>query len=369
MVQATPCIKAIIATLDNLPMLKQQIAILRNEPISEIIVVNNGSEDGTGQWLESQENLTFINRENNGAGPGRNAGLDTAGEYDYVLMLDGGIRPLRGGVAGMLVYMEKHPEVDVFAPEWATCYTTDLEKAFRRWVGFGKTFVQRGLSGTAYALCRRSAWERSRFSEEGPFGQPGWGVDDNEMQCRWNLAGILHHDYTDVLLYRLQSGSFNRLFRETGIWPTQYGSVYEQRLVLLSQTYPQFVDPIWHKTALEVSCVLVGQDDYPDFAHRIKALHEELEDTPHEIIFVDNASSDRTKWWLDTFALRWPHGDTAIDAQTGAILHRHKHDLESIWTGNVIRVDLSERVDADAAFAIGAKKSMGMAVRRINGTS
>ena len=40
-------IKAVICTLDNLPILKKQISILRAEPIDEIIVVNNGSIDGT----------------------------------------------------------------------------------------------------------------------------------------------------------------------------------------------------------------------------------------------------------------------------------------------------------------------------------
>lgn len=351
-------IKAIIATIDNLPMLKQQIPILCDEPLSEIIVVNNGSEDDTEDWLANQDGLTVINRENLGAGPGRNAGLDAAGQFDYVLMLDGGIRPLRGGIAGMLAYMKEHSEVDVLSPEVATCYTSDKDMAHRRFVGIGHTFRQNALSGTAYALCNKRAWSGLRFSEEGPFGQPGWGVDDNEMACQWWEAGIVHLDFTGTKLYRAPSDSSTRIFRETGIWRNQYGSVYEQRNVLLAQIYPQYHDPIWHKTNLQVSCVLVGQDGYPGFAERIKALHEELKDIPHEIIFVDNASTDRTKWWLDTFALRWPHGDTTIDVETGKILRRGKQ-LEAIWTGNVVRVDLVERVDEETAQAMGVARARG----------
>ena len=351
-------LKAAIQSLDNLPILKQQVPILRSEGVSEIIVVNNGSEDGTAAWLSKQQGLTVLNTVNNGAGTARNAGLDAARHFDYILMLDAGIRPLRGGVAGMLAYMREHPEVDVLSPEVATCYTTDARVAHRRFVGIEHTFQQRALSGTAYALCRKRAWDGLRFSEEGPFGQSGWGVDDNEMACRWNEAGIVHHDFTGVKLFRRQSGSFARIFKETGIWANQYGSVYEQRNVLLAQIYPQYHDPIWHKNRYEVSCVLVGQDDYPALVEHIKVTHEKLKDIPHEIVFVDNASTDRTKWWLDTFALRWPHGNTTVDAETGEILRRDERS-EAIWTGNVVRVDLAERVSDEAARAMGAEKARG----------
>lgn len=378
-------IKAVITTLDNLPMLKQQVAILCDETLDEIIVVNNGSEDGTAAWLGSMAGMVMkqawqstsspswkrndsgiiaINRPNYGAGPGRNAGLDVAGEFDHVLMLDGGIRPLRGGVAAMLAYLERCPEVDVVSPEIATCFTSDESLAHRRMVKMGSTFPQRALSSTAYALCNAHAWDGLRFSEEGPFARPGWGVDDNEMACRWNEAGIVHHDFGGVKLLRRQSGSFVRLFRETGIWPNQYGSVYEQRNVLLAQIYPQYYDPIWRKTDLQISCVLVGQDDYPAFVERIKVLHEELKDIPHEIIFVDNASTDKTRWWLDTFALRWPHGNTTIDP-AGEILRRGEQ-LETIWTGNVVRVDLAERVDEEAAWALGVARARGKEVRIVS---
>ena len=114
-------IKAIITTLDNLPMLEEQIPILQTEGLSEIIVVNNGSKDGTGEWLNGQDDVTAVHCANLGAGPGRNAGLGAAREFDYALMLDGGIRPLRGGVRKMLDYLEANPDVDIISPEIATC--------------------------------------------------------------------------------------------------------------------------------------------------------------------------------------------------------------------------------------------------------
>lgn len=359
-------IKVVITTLDNLPMLQEQLPILRDEPVDQIVVVNNGSEDGAAEWLATQSDITVINRENMGAGPGRNAGLKAALPYDYVLLLDGGIRPLRGSVTAMQAYLEKHPDVDVIAPEVATCYTTDKEKAHRRLVAIDEStiFQQKCLSGTAYALCRHRAFKKRLFCEEGPFGQPGWGVDDNEMQYHWNEIGIIHHNFAGIEVYRRQSGSFNRLYKETGVWPNQYGSVYEQRLVMMAQRYPQYFNPPWHGVPV-VSCVILGWNEYPIFARSIKRLHEDLKDIPHEIVFVDNGSIDKTKWWLDTYALRWPHGDTTICAETGKILHRA--DLEEVWTGNIIRVNLPKNVGTGRGYNEGFAKTRGKYVFYLSG--
>ena len=354
--------KAIITTLDNLSILEQQIRILQNDLIGEIIVVNNGSLDGTREWLDVQSGVTVIHRENKGAGVGRNTGLDAAGVFDYVLLLDGGIRPLVGATQIMLDYLERYPEVDVISPEIATCFTTDPEKAHRRMVDpidNSRCFPQRALSSTAYALCRYRAWDGIRFYTEGPFGKAGWGVDDNLMACDWNEAGILHHDFQGILVYRHASGSFARLFRDTGIWPNQYGSVYEQRNVLCSQLYPQYHDVIWLKGAIEVSVIMAVWNEYPTFAKEIKRIHDDLKDIPHEIIVVNNSSTDRTEWWLNTFSLRWPHGDTAIDSETEKILRRHEHpELSSVWTGNVIGIE-SENLGPGIAFNTAYDRAVG----------
>lgn len=361
-------IKAIITTLDNLSMLREQLVILRDEPIDEIIVVNNGSKDGTAEFLATQDDLVVINRENRGAGPGRNAGLDAAGEFDYVLMLDGGIRPLYNGVKEMLAYLEKHPKVDVLGAEVASCFTTNSDEAHRRMLPIDESTClrQRALSSTAFALCRAGAWDGLRFSEEGPFGEPGWGVDDNEMQCRWNEAGIVHHDFGGVKLLRRQSGSFQRLFEETGVWPNQYGSVYEKRTVKLRQDYPQYFNPPWNTSTVDVSCVVLGWNEYPMFCRSIQRLHEDLKDIPHEIIFVNNGSTDPTMWWLDTFALRQWWGDTTIDAETGEILKR-KGEIEKIWSGDVIRIDLPENMGTGRGYNEGFARARGKYIFYLSG--
>lgn len=321
-------IKAIITTIDNLSNNKEQIRILKDDSlIDEIIVVNNGSIDGTQEWLTTQD-ITVINKENNGAGPGRNAGLDKAGKFDYVLMLDGGIRPLINGTQVMLDYLEKNQEADVIGVEIAD-FETDHSKAWRRWPNpIENTYQNTRLSHTAYCLARYRAFDNIRFNEQGPFGEPGWGCDDDELAYQWNDRGIVIHVVTKVHPYRKASGSFRRLYNETGIWPNQFGSVYEKRLVWLQQNYPQYEPGIqWGKPWLTV---IIKTDEIAK--QLIVKAHIELRKrtfgepwneypNPYSIILETN----NTEWTKDR-CLRQFHGNVIIE--NGQIF-KHKPNKEA----------------------------------------
>lgn len=334
---------AIVTTLDNLPLLKRQIPVLMLE-VGRIIVVNNGAQDGTKEWLDTVRGIEVIHKENNGAGPGRNAGLDLwANSTPYVLMLDGGILPPLGGVAASRDYLERHEDVDVISPEVASCFTTDESKASLEidHIDDEFTFTQRCLSGTAYCLTRAKCWGGMRFSEIGPFAQPGWGVDDNEMSYVWDDAGIIHHDWTEragFMFYRRASGSFARLYKETGIWPNQYGSVYEQRNVWTWQNYPAYHRPLysWPGT-IETSYVFEGVD-YPKLARDIKEIHDEHQKEPYEIVVKTEGLSDKSLEWIETHALRWHWGNAAVTPSGEIVRKNGQRD----WTGDFL-VDTEPR--------------------------
>lgn len=371
MCEGDPEVTAIICTIDNLEMLKRQIPVLMKE-VGQIIVVNNGSVDGTKEWLD--ENLVVglfpIHRENHGAGPGRNAGLALwdKNPTPYTLMLDGGILPPKGGVAPMKRYLERHPEVTSCSPEIATCYTTDEKEAtfiYREpeikdeWC-----FPQMMLSGTAYGLYKAEKW-KIRFNEEGPYGEPGWGVDDNDMADRWRKAGLIHHDFSSLAgmkLFRRSSGSHTRLFKETGIYPTQYGSVYEKRVVKLWQDYPEY-----QAMPIKLSVVILGWNEYPMIARCVKAVHDDLHDkVPHEVIVVDNGSTDETQNWINNQRYRQYWGDTTIDTKTGEIIKRTPEN-ESTWTGNFIPLVFEKNMGIGYATNRGFEKARGEYVFYLQG--
>ena len=341
-----PEIAAIITSLDNLPILKEQARILRQDPlVSKIVAVSNGSTDGTVEWLATQPDLVSIIKGNDGAGPGRNAGINAAIPFDYALFLDGGIRPLVGGTEQMFDYLQRTPGADVIGVEVAD-FETDYDKAWRRWpdpILPEHTYANRCLSHTAYCLTRARAWDGLRFTEEGPFAEPGWGVDDDEMACQWMEAGITVHVVTKIRPYRRASGSFRRLFRETGIWPNQYGSVYEKRLVWMQQNWPQYAKgTMWGAPDV---VVVVRVTDLETTAGTIKAAHGRMRQRrqlppwqncfkPYHVL----AWGDCEGWrkWAEPRRLRQHHGDTIII--DGEIVRRGP-DNADLWAGDFILCD------------------------------
>lgn len=342
-------IKAIITGLDNLENNKEQLEVLRDDPlVNEIIFVNNGSIDGTKEWLDKQQGITVIHRENNGAGPGRNSGIDAAGKCDYFLFLDGGIRPLYGGTKQMLDYLERTPEADVIGVEIAD-FETDKEKAWRRWhQPIEKAYLNTRLSHTAYCLTRYRAFDGLRFCEEGPFGRKAWGAEDDLMAYEWNEAGIKIHvttchckhgeKCTSAHPYRHASGSFRRLFKETGVWANQYGSGYEERCVYLQQNWPhQEAILQWGEPYLTV---VVKADGVKETAKIIKRAHDLLrmrmfdppfQQIPNPYSIVAWGGNGEWQDWAQWRRLRQHHGNTTI--VDGEIVRRNKGN-EATWTGD-----------------------------------
>lgn len=344
-----PRIPVVITTLDNCPMLRMQLAILRNDPYcAQIIVVNNGSEDETRAFLDDQVerfgDVIAIHRENLGAGPGRNAGIDAAdewGEWDYISLYDGGMRPLAEGIEKMYNYLQRHPEVGVVAPDWHMLATSEAE-AWHRWpheiLDDGQAYRNSRLSLTHFCLARRRAFDGIRFAEHGPFGQPGWGCDDDELAHRWADLGIIVHAVQGIKAYRRASGSFARLYRETGVWPADHGSVYEQRLVWMQQYQSKHGKGVqWGLPWLTV-VVEAGSVDWT--AKTIKRAHDLLRErrndppwqrawNPYQVVAWEGGP----EWvrWAEPRRLRQHRGDKIIIEDE--IVYRTP-DNETTWTGD-----------------------------------
>jgi rhamnopyranosyl-N-acetylglucosaminyl-diphospho-decaprenol beta-1,3/1,4-galactofuranosyltransferase len=73
----TPRVAAIIVTCNRLELLKECVQAVRSQtrPLDEIIVINNASTDGTGEWLDEQDGLTVIHQANLGGAGGFHRGI------------------------------------------------------------------------------------------------------------------------------------------------------------------------------------------------------------------------------------------------------------------------------------------------------
>lgn len=85
-------IAAVVVTYNRLNLLKECIESLRMQTreLDSIIVVNNGSTDGTAIWLDQQANLQVIHQNNVGGAGGFARGMKEAfdGGFEWIWVMD-----------------------------------------------------------------------------------------------------------------------------------------------------------------------------------------------------------------------------------------------------------------------------------------
>lgn len=90
-------IAVVVVTYNRLTYLKKCILALHRQSrkIDTIYVINNGSTDGTTEWLETQTGLTTVNQDNTGGAGGFYRGLKEAfhNEHDLIWAMDDDVNP------------------------------------------------------------------------------------------------------------------------------------------------------------------------------------------------------------------------------------------------------------------------------------
>ena len=90
-------ITAVVVTYNRRELLMRCIEHLRKQTVrlDNIIVVNNGSTDGTAEWFDSQTDLQVIHQENVGGSGGFYRGIQQAYDdgYDWIWCMDDDVYP------------------------------------------------------------------------------------------------------------------------------------------------------------------------------------------------------------------------------------------------------------------------------------
>jgi len=78
-------IAAVTVTYNRLTLLREVIASLQRQTVrpDAVIVVDNGSTDGTGEWLDQKTGITVIRQGNVGGSGGFHTGIKYAYEHDF----------------------------------------------------------------------------------------------------------------------------------------------------------------------------------------------------------------------------------------------------------------------------------------------
>lgn len=109
---------AFVLTHNRLALLQTCIEQLRQQTrrADHILVVDNGSDDGTRAWLAAQEDVSAVLQENLGTGPGYGKGLRWGYEqgYDWLWVMDDDCVPAPDALAHLMEAVAARPDVRVF---------------------------------------------------------------------------------------------------------------------------------------------------------------------------------------------------------------------------------------------------------------
>lgn len=109
---------AVVVTYNRMELLKRNIQCLKqNKPVSSIVVVNNGSTDGTAEWLAGQTGLTVLTQENVGGSGGFYTGMQYAFREgaDWIWCMDDDVFP-RPDCLERLLEQAGRKDVGILAP-------------------------------------------------------------------------------------------------------------------------------------------------------------------------------------------------------------------------------------------------------------
>lgn len=100
---------AVVVTYNRCYLLQKNIKALKSQtrPLDSILVINNGSTDGTKEWLDGQTGIEVITQENIGGSGGFWRGMDEAYSLgaDYIWCMDDDVHPYKDCLEEMLKAM------------------------------------------------------------------------------------------------------------------------------------------------------------------------------------------------------------------------------------------------------------------------
>ncbi len=186
---AGPGASVIIPVHNRLDYTKRCLGSLRAHGggIEEIIVIDNGSTDGTARYLSGLQGVRVLrNRENRGCAAAWNHGLEAAAS-PWVLFLNNDVVVTEGWVEGMLEFAVRN-RTDVVSPairEGLGRY--DIDRYAEEFVARMKHCARNGVADGICFMVHRKVFEKiGRFDENFRIGQ----FEDTDFFRRAAMAGF-----------------------------------------------------------------------------------------------------------------------------------------------------------------------------------
>ena len=249
----------IIATYNRLEELRELIQSVRALDFPknglELVISDDGSKDGTAQWLESQSfdfAFQYLYQENKGPGEARNAGMRQA-KGDYFLFIDSDCILPPDYLKKVDSFLAAHP-VDAFGgPDDCHPHFPPLLKAINysmtSFLGTGGTRGAKKSVTKFYPRSFNMGLHRRVFEQIGGMNALRHG-QDMDLSARIYLAGFKVALIPDAFVYHKRRTNLRRFYKQIFNWGVAR--------INLGSTYPELLKPIHLAPALLVAAAGVA---------------------------------------------------------------------------------------------------------------
>jgi GT2 family glycosyltransferase len=223
-----PKVSILIVTFNNLELNRGCLGSILTRtswPSLEILFVDNGSSDGTREWLEKQAGSMpglvrlIANSENRGFGPAANQGL-AAARGEFVCLLNNDTVVTRGWLSTLVGHLRRDRRIGMIGPSTNEIMNEGkVRVAYRNpaeLAGWARRFVQAN-SGTTLTVPMLAmfcvVFRKSLFEEVGPLDERfEIGMfEDDDYSYRVRQAGYDLVCARDAFIHHQSRGSFAKL--------------------------------------------------------------------------------------------------------------------------------------------------------------
>jgi GT2 family glycosyltransferase len=183
----------------------------------ELLVVDNGSTDGSPEWLKEHGIPSILLPTNTGFSGAVNEGI-LAAKTDYVILLNNDTEPEPDYVAEILKAIEASPRIFSVSPKMIQLYHKDLMDdggdmysimgwAYQR--GVGQEIERYDRPCHVFSACAGAAiYRRSVFDEIGLFDEMHFAyLEDIDVGYRAKIAGYYNRYCPTAQVYHVGSGT------------------------------------------------------------------------------------------------------------------------------------------------------------------
>ena len=202
----------------------------------EILVVDNGSTDGSVEWLKENEIPSIFLPENTGFSGAVNVGIKES-KTPFVILLNNDTEAKEGYVEALIREIERSPKIFSVSPKMIQLYHKELMDdggdmysimgwAYQR--GVGQEIERYNRACNVFSACAGAAiYRREVFEEIGYFDEMHFAyLEDIDVGYRAKIAGYYNRYCPSAEIYHVGSGTSGSKYNEFKVRLAARNNVY-----------------------------------------------------------------------------------------------------------------------------------------------